>query len=55
MKFQISVLKVEMNIVTNGPGDLTANQNINFDLYSTDYKQKQYNRPLLTGPAKHFF
>ena len=35
-----SVFRIDMNIVTTGLGDLTAKQEINFDLYNSDYDQK---------------
>ena len=55
--FQNSALKIDMHLVTTGHGDidLNAKEKINFDLYESDYGQKQYSIPLLTGPAKHFF
>ena len=53
--FQNSVLKIDMNIVITGPGDINVKEIINFDLYKSDYEQKQYNIPLRTGIAKHFY
>lgn len=44
-----------MNVVTTGHGDINTKEKINFDLYKSDYGQKQYSIPLLTGPPKHFF
>ena len=44
-----------MNIVTTGLGDINAKEKISFDIYKSEYEQKQYNRPLLTCTAKHIF
>ena len=44
-----------MNLVTTGHGDTNAKEKINFDLYESDYGQKQYSILLLAGPAEHFF
>ena len=49
------MLKTEMNFVTTGPGDINAKEKNNFDLFKSDYEQKQYNIALCTGTAKHFF
>ena len=54
IQFQNSVLKIDMSIVTTGPGDINVKEKINFGLYKSDNEQKQYNIPLLTGTAKHF-
>ena len=48
-------IKIDMNLVTTEHGDINAKEKINFDLHESDYGQKQYSMPLLTGPAKHFF
>ena len=47
IQFQNSALKIDMNLVTTGHGDINAKEKINFDLYESDYEQKQYNIPLL--------
>ena len=44
-----------MNLVTIGHGDINAKEKINFDLYESDYGQKQYSITLFTGPAKTSF
>ena len=58
IEFQTSVFRIDMNIVATRPGDkhvITKKNNKDFDLYNSDYKQKQYCIPLHPGIAKHFF
>ena len=47
------MLKFDMNLVTTEHG-IKCEGKISFDLDKSDYGQKPYSIPLLTGPAKHF-